>query len=387
MKNIPLVDLRGQYEPLQEEVKQAISEVLDSMKLFLGENVFQLERDFARFCNARHAVGMGSGTDALYLGLRALGVGPGDEVITVPNTFIATVAAIHMAGAKPVFVDVVPDTFLMDASKLEAAVTPKTRALLPVHLYGQPADMAAIKAVAAAHDLVVLEDACQAHGAEYKGARTGTLGDAAAYSFYYSKNLGAYGEGGITVTNSRAIATRLQLLRNHGSSTRYYHSLLGMNSRLDELQAAVLRIKLRHLEQWNMARRALAREYNKQLADIPGVITPVEAPDAKHVYHLYVIRAEERDEMLDWLTRHGIHAGVHYPVPIHLQEACQDLGHSEGDFPVSERAAKEIISLPIYPELGVDDVNYICQTIGDFFRGKRTMPGRAATATGGGLRK
>jgi len=384
MKNIPLVDLRGQYAPLQDEIKEAIGNVLDGMNLFLGENVFQLERGFAEFCNAGHAVGVGSGTDALYLGLRALGVGPGDEVITVPNTFIATVAAINMAGAKPVFVDIDPDTYLMDTSKIEAAITEQTKVLLPVHLYGQPVAMDKVRALATEHGLGVLEDACQAHGAEYRGARTGTLGDAAAFSFYYSKNLGAYGEGGIAVTNSPDIASQLQLLRNHGSSTRYYHSVLGMNSRLDEIQAAVLRIKLRHLEQWNDARRALAAEYNRRLAVLPGVVTPAEAPDAKHVYHLYVIRVQERDELLGWLKEHGVNAGIHYPVPIHLQEACSDLGYGAGDFPVAEKVANEIISLPIYPELTVEDVEYVCQTIGDFFDSKRSeRPAVAAVSEGG----
>ncbi len=387
MKNIPLVDLRGQYAPLQEEVKEAIAGVLNGMNLFLGENVFQLERDFADFCNAKHAVGVGSGTDALYLGLRALGVGAGDEVITVPNTFIATVSAINMAGAKPVFVDIDPATYLMDTSKIEAAITARTKVLLPVHLYGQPVAMDKVRMLSKEHGLAVLEDACQAHGAEYRGARAGTLGDAAAFSFYYSKNLGAYGEGGIAVTDSRDIATQLQLLRNHGSSTRYYHSVLGMNSRLDELQAAVLRIKLRHLEQWNDARRTLAGEYNRRLAGLAGVVTPVEAPEAKHVYHLYVIRVQKRDELLDWLKEHGIHAGIHYPVPIHLQEACSDLGYEEGDFPVAEKVSNEIISLPIYPELTIEDVDYICQTIGDFFSDKRTERPRAAAASEGGTRK
>jgi dTDP-4-amino-4,6-dideoxygalactose transaminase len=387
MKNIPLVDLRGQYAPIREEVKEAIAGVLDGMNLFLGENVFQLECDFAAFCEAKHAVGVGSGTDALYLGLRALGVGPGDEVITVPNTFIATVSAINMAGAKPVFVDIDPETYLMDASKIEAAITERTKVLLPVHLYGQPVAMDRVRMLAKEHGLAVLEDACQAHGAEYRSVRTGTLGDAAAYSFYYSKNLGAYGEGGIVVTDSRDIATQLQLLRNHGSSTRYYHSVLGMNSRLDELQAAVLRIKLRYLEQWNEARRALAGEYNLRLAGLPGVVTPAEAPDAKHVYHLYVIRARERDGLLQWLKEHGVQAGLHYPVPIHLQEACSDLGYDEGDFPVAEKAAKEIISLPIYPELTIDDVDYVCQTIRDFFSDRRTARPRAAAASEGGTRK
>ncbi len=237
------------------------------------------------------------------------------------------------------------------------------------------------------HGLAVLEDACQAHGAEYRGSRTGALGDAAAFSFYYSKNLGAYGEGGIAVTNSRDLASRLQLLRNHGSSTRYYHSILGMNSRLDEIQAAVLRIKLRRLEGWNEERRALAGEYNRRLAGLPGVVTPVEAPDARHVYHLYVIRVEERDELLDWLKDRGVHAGIHYPVPIHLQEACRGLGYEEGDFPVAEKAAKEILSLPIYPELTIDDVAYVCQTISDFFGDERTGRPQAAAASEGGMRK
>jgi dTDP-4-amino-4,6-dideoxygalactose transaminase len=292
-----------------------------------------------------------------------------------------------MAGAKPVFVDIDADTYLMDPAKVERAITPKTKVLLPVHLYGQPADMAPLCMLADEHNLKVLEDACQAHGAEYRGRRTGTLGDAAAYSFYYSKNLGAYGEGGIAVTNSRATATRLQLLRNHGSETRYYHKMLGMNSRLDELQAAVLRIKLRYLEHWNTARRAIAQEYTKRLSGMPGVATPVETPDVKHVYHLYVIRTERRDELLDWLQRHGVHAGIHYPVPIHLQEACRDLGYNEGDFPVAERVSKEIISLPIYPELGIDDVNYVCQTISDFFRDKRSVNGNHARAVLGGTKK
>ena len=387
MRDIPLVDLRGQYAPLQEEVKAAIADVLDGMNLFLGENVFQLECDFAALCNAKHAVGVGSGTDALYLGLRALGVGPGDEVITVPNTFMATVSAVCMAGAKPVFVDVDPETYLMDTAKIEAAITERTKVLLPVHLYGQPVAMDRVSMLAKEHGLSVLEDARQAHGAEYRGVRTGTLGDAAAFSFYYSKNLGAYGEAGIAVTDSRDLATQLQLLRNHGSSTRYYHSILGINSRLDEIQAAVLRIKLRYLEQWNDARRTLADEYNRRLRGQSGVITPVEAPDAKHVYHLYVIRAQERDELLEWLKQHGVHAGIHYPVPIHLQEAVSELGYGEGDFPVTEKVSKEIISLPIYPELTIADVDYVCQTIGAFYDDKRTDRPRAATVSEGGMRK
>ena len=382
MKNVPLVDLRGQYEPLKEEIQAAMEEVLDGMKLFLGENVFQLERDFAALCGARHAIGVGSGTDAIYLALRAFDIGAGDEVITAPNSFIASAAAIAMTGATPVFADIDPETYTLDPAQLGRAITPRTKAVMPVHLYGQPADMQAIKQIAEAHGLWVVEDACQSHGAEYRGMRTGTLGDAAAFSFYYSKNLGAYGEGGAVVTNNRALATKVQLLRNHGSSTRYHHSVLGMNSRLDELQAAVLRIKLRHLEKWNIKRRALALEYNKRLALYPEVVTPVERAEMMHVYHLYVVRVPHRDELLEWLNRHGVGAAVHYPVPIHLQEATSHLGYRKGDFPVTERVAGEILSLPIYPELGIDDVNYICQTIGDFLRARRSKRGRAAAAGG-----
>jgi dTDP-4-amino-4,6-dideoxygalactose transaminase len=371
MRSIPLVDLRKQYEPLKDEVMAALGSVLDGMKLFLGENVFQLERDFAAFCGAKHAIGVGSGTDALHLALRALGVGYGDEVITAPNSFIATAAAIAMTGATPVFADIEPDTYTIDPAAIEAAITPRTKAIVPVHLYGHPADMRPIQEIASKHKLAVVEDACQAHGAEYEGRRAGTLGDAAAFSFYYSKNLGAYGEAGIVVSNNRALATRLQLLRNHGSSIRYDHSVLGMNSRLDEMQAAVLRIKLRYLDQWNIRRRALALEYDKRLADLQEVIRPVERPSAMHVYHLYVIRVPRRDELIEWLNKRGVSAAVHYPKPIHLQEATRHLGYREGDFRVAERVANEIISLPLYPELGIDNVNYICQTIADFLCKKR----------------
>jgi len=380
MTKIPLVDLRGQYEPLKEEVRDAVEGVLDGMKLFLGENVYQLERDFAKFCKARHAVGVGSGTDAIFLALKAVGVQRGDEVITAPNSFIATAAAIEMAGAMPVFADIDPETYTLDPKKIEAAITPKTKAIVPVHLYGHPAEMTAIRAIADAHKLAVVEDACQSHGAEYRGQRTGSLGDAAAFSFYYSKNLGAYGEGGIAVTNKRGVATQIQLLRNHGSSSRYYHTVLGTNSRLDEIQAAILRIKLRYLEQWNIRRRALALEYNKRLAQFKDVITPVERAHAMHVYHLYVVRAPHRDELLEWLSRQGVGANVHYPVPIHLQEATKHLGHKPGDFPEAEKASQEILSLPIYPELGIDEVNYICQSIGDFLRTKQRKRTRAAAA-------
>ena len=372
MKVIKLVDLQRQYEPLKEEVLAAISDVLDGMNLFLGENVYHLERDFARFCQAKHAIGVGSGTDGLYLALRACGVEPGDEVITAPNTFFATVEAIAMVGAKPVFVDIDPDTYTMDPNLIEYAITPKTKALIPVHLYGHPADMQPIMALARRHGLRVIEDACQAHGAEYGGRRAGSMGDAAVFSFYYSKNLGAYGEGGMVVTNDRDVATRLQMLRNHGSPERYRHSIIGVNSRLDEIQAAILRLKLDYLEQWNMKRRALAIEYTRRLSEVPDVGLPIERAGARHVFHLYVVQVPRRDQVQQWLSRHGIETGIHYPLPIHLQEACAHLGYKRGSFPQAEAAADQILSLPMHPDLTIDDVAYVCQTLTDCIYGRRT---------------
>jgi dTDP-4-amino-4,6-dideoxygalactose transaminase len=372
MKVIKLVDLQRQYEPLKEEVLSAISNVLDGMNLFLGENVYHLERDFARFCQAKHAIGVGSGTDGLYLALRACGVGPGDEVITAPNTFFATVEAIAMVGAKPVFVDIDPDTYTIDPDLIEGAITNKTKALIPVHLYGHPADMQPITAIARRFGLRVIEDACQAHGAEYGGQRTGSMGDAAVFSFYYSKNLGAYGEGGMVVTDDRDVATRLQLLRNHGSPERYRHSIIGVNSRLDEIQAAILRLKLEYLEQWNMKRRSLAIEYTRRLSEVPNVGLPIERPGTRHVYHLYVVQVPRRDQVQQWLSRHGIETGIHYPLPIHLQEACADLGYQKGSFPEAEAAAGHILSLPMHPDLTIDDVAYVCQTLTDCVYGRRT---------------
>lgn len=372
MKVIKLVDLQRQYQPLKEEVLSAISRVLDGMNLYLGENVYQLERDFARFCQAKYAVGVGSGTDGLHLALRACGIGPGDEVLTAPNTFFATVEAIVMAGATPVFVDIDPHTYTIDPNLIEDAITPRTRAIVPVHLYGHPADMRPIISIARRYSLTVIEDACQAHGAEYDGQRAGSLGDAAVFSFYYSKNLGAYGEGGIVVTNHRDIATKVQMLRNHGSAERYRHSLIGVNSRLDEIQAAILRLKLGHLEKWNMKRRSLAIEYIRRLAELPEIRLPIERPGSRHVFHLFVIQVSKRNQVQQWLSRHGIETGIHYPLPVHLQEACSYLGYQEGSFPHAETAADQILSLPMHPDLTIDDVAYVCQTIQDCIRGKRT---------------
>jgi len=371
MKVIKLVDLQRQYQPLKEEVLAAIAGVLDGMNLFLGENVYHLERDFARFCQTKYAIGVGSGTDGLTLALRACGIKPGDEVITAPNTFFATVEAIVTVGAKPVFVDIDPDTYTIDPRLIEIAITGRTKALIPVHLYGHPADMQPIMAIARKHGLKVIEDACQAHGAEYRGQRAGSFGDAAVFSFYYSKNLGAYGEGGMVVTNDREVATKLQMLRNHGSPERYRHSIIGVNSRLDEIQAAILRLKLNYLEQWNMKRRSLAIEYTRRLSEVPDVGLPIERPGSRHVYHLYVIQVPRRDQLQQWLSRHGIETGIHYPLPAHLQEACADLGYKRGSFAVSEKAAEQILSLPMHPDLTIDDVAYVCQTLADCMYGRR----------------
>lgn len=370
---IELVDLKQQYQSLREQVVHQIEQALSGMRLFLGENVFQLEEEFAQYCGSRFGIGVGSGTDALYLALLAAGIGPGDEVITVANTFFATIEAIVHTGAQPVLVDIDPQSYTMDTDQLAAAITTRTRAIVPVHLYGHPADMAPIQAVARKHGLCVIEDACQAHGGEYRDARVGSLGDAAAFSFYYSKNLGAYGEGGMVVTKDRDIATKVQLLRNHGARDRYRHSLMGFNSRLDELQAAILRVKLPHLDSWNTMRRTWAHHYDQQLAEIDQVVTPVESPHAKHVYHLYVVRVRDRDGIQRWLKGHGVSTGIHYPVPIHLQEASAALGYPRESLPVTEAFADQVLSLPMYPELTIDQISYVCQTIRDYYKRNRRL--------------
>lgn len=388
MNSVKFVDLQGQYHDLKDEIAAAMDRVLGGMRLFLGENTYQLERDFAEFCQVRYAVGVGSGTDALLLALMACDIGPGDEVITVPNSFFATAEAIILAGAVPKFVDIDSVTYTMDPSKLEAAITERTKAVIPVHLYGYPADMAPILEISRRHGLKVIEDACQSHGAGYKGRSVGGLGDAAAFSFYYSKNLGAYGEGGMVVTKDRSIATKVQMLRNHGSIDKYHHSMLGMNSRLDELQAAILRVKLGYLNRWNTKRRAWAKEYEKRLSEFPEIILPVERPLATHVYHLYVIRVARRDSLQRFLSEHGIETGIHYPVPIHLQEACRYLGYADGSFPNTEASAREILSLPMYPELTTDQITYVCQTIQDFLREtKGRRPKRPRLSKAGGMVK
>jgi dTDP-4-amino-4,6-dideoxygalactose transaminase len=347
---IPFVDLPAQFRTLKPEIEAAVGTVLDNAQYILGPAVAGFERDFATFCQTSEAIGVNSGTSALHLALLAAGVGPGDEVITVPFTFVATVAAIEYANAKPVLVDVEPEFLTMDPAKLEAAITPRTKAIIPVHLFGQPADMDPIMAIARKHNLVVIEDACQSHGSEYKGTRCGSIGQLGCFSFYPGKNLGAYGEGGAVVTSDPDLAKKIRLLRAWGEETRYEHKYRGFNYRMDGVQGAVLGVKLRHLEAWTDARRRNAAEYGRQLAGTSAEL-PRERRDVRHVYHLYVVRLQQRDAWRERLTEAGVQTGVHYPIPVHLQPAYRDLGYAAGAFPVCERAAGEVLSLPMFPEL------------------------------------
>jgi dTDP-4-amino-4,6-dideoxygalactose transaminase len=361
---IPLVDLKTQYQGIKEEVLAEISLALDGMQLFLGKNVQNIETQFAAYCGTKYAIGVGSGTDALHIGIRACGIGPGDEVITVSNTFIATVEAILLAGAVPVLVDIDPVTQNMDPSKLKKAITSRTRAILPVHLFGQTADMEPILAIAREHKLKVIEDACQAHGAEYKGKRAGSLGDVGCFSFYFTKNLGAYGESGIITTSDPEIAKKCRMIRDHGQAAKYYHDIMGLNGRLDEIQAAVLNVKFPHLNGWIEQRRCLARVYDAKLPS--SIIKPTEMPWAKHVYYVYVIRSSKRDDLKAWLDGKGVSAGIHYPVPIHQQKAWFNAGGAKISLPVTEKITGEILSLPMYPELKPEEINYICDSVREF---------------------
>ncbi len=365
---IPLVDLKKQYQGIKEEVLAEIGKALDGMQLFLGKNVQTFESDFAAYCGTKSAIGVGSGTDALHLALLACGVGPGDEVITVSHTFIATVEAIVLTGARPVLVDIDLNTYNIDPSQVERMINKRTKAIIPVHLYGHPADMTPILELARSYRLRVIEDACQAHGAEYKGQRTGSLGDAGCFSFYFTKNLGAYGEGGMITTSDPDIAKRCRMLRDHGQDTKYVHAVMGINGRLDEIQAAVLKVKLPHLDEWIEKRRSLARAYDALLP--PSMVPPQEMSWAKHVYHLYVIRTAYRDELRAWLETKGVGTGMHYPFPIHLQEAWRQYDGGNAWLPITERITKEIISLPMYPELTEEEVSYICDSIRDFTRSR-----------------
>jgi len=363
---VPFLDLKAQYETIKDEIRPAIDEVIDKTAFAGGPFVAKFDQEFAAFCGTQHSVAVSSGTEALWIPLLGLGVGAGDEVITVPNSFIATAEAISFCGAKPVFVEVDPRTYTMDPAKIEAAITPRTKALIPVHLYGQTADMDPIMAIAKKHKLFVVEDACQAHGAEYKGRRAGSIGDAGAFSFYPGKNLGAYGEGGAATTNNEKLADWMRAFRDHGSKEKYHHKIIGWNGRLGGIQGAVLSVKLRHLGAWTDARRSRAALYRKLLKDVPGVTLPIEATDRKNVYHLFVIRVADRKGLMDHFAAHEIQCGIHYPVPIHLQEAYQSLGLKPGSFPFCEQSAGEILSLPMFAELKDEQVAFVCEQIKAF---------------------
>ena len=360
---IPFLDLKAQYLSIKPEIDAAIQKILDTTQFVLGDEVAGFEREFAAYSGAKHGIAVSSGTSALHLALLAAGVGPGDEVITIPFTFVATVSAICYTGATPVFVDIDPVSFTMDPAQLERAITPKTKAILPVHLYGQMADMDAILAVANRHNIPVIEDACQAHGAEYRGRRAGSLGVSGCFSFYPGKNLGAYGEGGIVVTSNDEHAKTIRMLRDWGQEKRYHHVLKGFNYRMEGFQGAILRVKLRYLEGWTEARRARAREYDALLAGSSVVAAPKQLADRRHVYHIYAVRSADRDGLQRLLQAEGVSTGLHYPIPVHLQEAHKDLGHKAGDFPQSEAAANEVLSLPMFPEMTATQVEQVVAAV------------------------
>lgn len=365
MQEIPVIDLKAQYRNIRDEIDRAISGVLESGVFILGREVSLFEQEFASYCGVAHAVGVGSGTEALHLALLACQIGAGDEVITVSHTAVATVAAVEMAGARPVLVDIDPQRYSLDPALLEAAITPRTRAILPVHLYGCPADLAPILAIARAHKLSVIEDCAQAHGARYQSKRVGAWGDLAAFSFYPTKNLGAYGDGGALLTNDAALAERLRSLRQYGWAERYVSQVKGVNSRLDDLQAATLRVKLRHLDKWNGMRQRLASAYNGALSG-SGLVLPCRPADSEPVYHQYVIRHPQRDKLRAFLADRHIQTLVHYPLPVHLQPAYRDLGYAEGSLPHTEQAARQVLSLPIYPEMSDEAAQSVSSAITEF---------------------
>lgn len=361
-KKIPLVDLKAQYAAIHPEIDAAMRRVVTNASFILGEEVASFEREFASFCRINHCVGVASGTAALHLALLACGIGPGDEVVTTAHTFISTAQAVSRTGAKPVFVDIEKNGYNMDPDQVEGAITPRTKALLPVHLYGQPADMGSMMEIARRHHLRVIEDAAQAHGAEYHGKRVGTLGHVACFSFYPGKNLGAYGDGGAVVTGDAEIADRVRLLRNHGRKGKYEHLVEGYGERLDALQAAILRAKLPYLEGWNERRRRHAGRYRQMLAGLP-LMLQADVQDTSPVYHLFVVRTESRDELQARLKAEGIETGIHYPIPLPLQQVYRHLGYKAGDFPRTEQAAREILSLPLFPEMTDPEMDRIVEAI------------------------
>ena len=359
---VPLVDLKQQYLKIKPEILDAVAKVFESTQFVLGQEVTAFEEEFAHYCGARYGIAVNTGTSALHLALLATGVGPGDEVITVPFTFVATTAAIVYCGARPVFIDIDPMTYTMDPGLIEAAITPRTKAILPVHLYGHPADMRPIQEIARRHGLAVIEDAAQAHGADYFGARVGSLGDLACFSFYPGKNLGAYGEGGMVTTNNPEFARTIRMLRDWGAETKYDHVLKGFNYRMEGVQGAILRVKLRYLEQWTEARRAVAREYAAKLAEC-ALPLPTEAPGRRHVFHIYGVRSRQRRDLIEALRQRGIQTGIHYPTPVHLLPAYADLNYRLGDFPVSEEIASQEVSLPMFPELTSAQIATVTESV------------------------
>jgi len=360
---IPILDLKRQYEVIGNEIEENVIKVLRSGSYILGENVKNLEAEMAKYCGVNNVVSCANGTDALQLALRALDIGEGDEVITVAFTFVATTEAIGVVGAKPVFVDIDPNTFNMDVNEIEKRITPKTKAILPVHLYGQPADMDKILEIAKKYDLFVIEDCAQAIGAEYKGKKVGSFGDIGCFSFFPTKNLGAFGDAGMITTNSDHLAKRLTALRNHGGAVRYYHDEIGLNSRLDEIQAAILRVKAKHIDNWNKKRRENAYRYNELLKDIEGVVTPKELDKTSCVYHQYTIQVPNRDAVHQYLQENGIGAMIYYPVPLHLQKLHANMGGKVGDLPVTEEKTTLVMSLPMFPELTFEEQKQVTNTI------------------------
>ncbi len=361
---IKTVDFNRELQEIGDEIKEAVNRVLESGWYILGNEVENFEKDFSKYIGTKYGVGVNSGSDALYLAIKALGIGKKDEVITVSHTFVSTVDAIARNGAKPVFVDIEPETYTIDVNQIEKKITERTKAILPVHLYGHPADMGPIMEIAKNHDLFVIEDACQAHGAEYKGKKVGVMGDIGCFSFYPVKNLGAYGDGGMIVTNNEELAEKSKMLRNYGSPKKYHHDFVGVNSRLDEIQAAILQVKLKYLDDWNERRRKIAGFYDELLED-SDIITPIEREYAKHVYHLYVIRHKERDKLRQYLLRNGVQTQIHYPIPVHQQKAYLDLGVN-AKLPITERISNEILSLPMHPWLSEKEVEYISEIIRKF---------------------
>lgn len=394
---VPFLDLKAQYESIREEIQSALNGVIENTAFAGGPFVSQFEKEFAEFCGIKHCMGVGSGTEALWMALRGFGLGPGDEVITVPNTFIATAEAISFCGATPVFVDIDEQTYTIDPNKLEdylkkrfcsgpaapshsgsssiggstsalqhGSTVSRPKAVIPVHLFGQVADMDPIMELARKYGLAVIEDACQAHGAEYKGKEAGTIGDAGCFSFYPGKNLGAYGEAGAVVTHDDTLAEKIKKLRDHGQSRKYSHELVGWNGRMDGIQGAVLSVKLKHLSAWNESRRKNAALYNHLLKNRNGVVAPREADYGKHIYHVYAIRSQNRSTLLNALAEKAIGYGIHYPVPIHLQDAYEFLGIKKGSFPIAEKCAEELVSLPMFPELKDEQIEYVVNEIQSF---------------------